>query len=257
MFVFPAIDLKGGRCVRLRQGDPNAERVYSEDPAAVARHWVTGGASWLHVVNLDGAFQGGGLRSGGALPLNLLRLQEILQAVDSPIQFGGGLRSLEDIDLVLQLGATRVVLGSVAVHHPDVVRQALKRFGPERVVVALDARGGYVVTHGWLETSNVPVIALGKAMRQMGVLRAVYTDTRRDGMLSGVDVEGATLLARQSGLLVIASGGVGSLEDVRRLRAAAQFGVEGVIIGQALYSGAISLTEAIAVASTPESGETT
>ncbi len=244
--IFPAIDLRQGRCVRLRQGDPEAETVYSDDPVAVARHWVDQGATWLHVVNLDGAFAGRVTR-GGDLPINLQRLAEIRQAVEVPIQFGGGLRTLEDIGLVLDLGATRVVLGTVAVTNPDLVRAALARFGADRIVVGLDARDGRVATHGWLEVSDVRVEDLGRAMAQAGVRRAVYTDIRRDGMLAGVDAEGAARLAETTGLRIIASGGVAGLADIRRLFSVAHRGVEGVIVGQALYTGRLDLRQALAL----------
>ena len=244
--LFPAIDLRHGRCVRLRQGDPGAETVYSEDPVAMARHWVAQGATWLHVVNLDGAFAGRA-KGGTELPINLQRLRQIRQAVDVPIQFGGGLRTLEDIALALDLGATRVVLGTVAVTNPDLVREALARFGAERIVVGLDARDGRVATHGWLAVSDVAVEDLGRAMAEAGVARAVYTDIRRDGMLSGVDAEGAAQLAEATGLRIIASGGVADLEDIRRLLAVAHRGVEGVIVGQALYTGRLDLREAVAM----------
>ena len=250
--LFPAIDLRRGRCVRLRQGDPDAETVYSDDPVAVARHWVAQGATWLHVVNLDGAFTGRA-QVGNGLPVNLQRLRDIRQAVDVPIQFGGGLRTLEDIALVLELGATRVVLGTVAVTNPDLVREALARFGTERIVVGLDARDGRVATHGWLEVSDVTVEALGRAMAQAGVRRAVYTDIRRDGMLTGVDAEGAARLAEATGLRIIASGGVADLEDIRRLLTVAHRGVEGVIVGQALYTGRLDLHAALALIPNPQS----
>ncbi len=243
--IYPAIDLRRGRCVRLQQGDPQAETVYSDDPAAMARHWASQGATWLHVVNLDGAF-GDQTRSGEALPLNLQRLQEIRAAVDLPIQFGGGIRTLEDITLALDLGATRVVLGTVAVQNPDMVHQALQRFGPDRVVVGIDARDGWVATHGWLQVSQLRVLELAQAMARAGVHRVVYTDIRRDGMLTGVNVKASAALARKSGLRVIASGGVGSLSDIRALAAYADQGVEGVIIGQALYQGRFSLPQALA-----------
>lgn len=245
--IFPAIDLRHGRCVRLRQGDPDAETVYSDDPVAMARHWVAQGATWLHVVNLDGAFAGR-VRAGAELPINLQRLREIRQAVDASIQFGGGLRTLEDIALALDLGATRVVLGTVAVTNPDLVRAALARFGPERIVVGLDARDGRVATHGWLAMTDVSVEDLGRVMAEAGVTRAVYTDIRRDGMLSGVDAEAAARLAEATGLRIIASGGVAGLEDIRRLLAVADRGVEGVIVGQALYTGRLDLQEAIGMA---------
>ncbi len=244
--LFPAIDLRRGRCVRLRQGDPRAETTYSDDPAAVARTWVEQGASWLHVVNLDGAF-GEARRPGAPLPINLQQLQAIRQAVDIPIQFGGGIRTLQDMALALELGATRVVLGTVAVNNPDLVRQALARFGPERVVVGIDARDGFVATHGWLSQSQVRAEDLARAMAQVGVQRVVYTDIQRDGMLSGVEVAGSVALAQASGLQVIASGGVGSLEDIRALAAHAQDGIQGVIIGQALYTQQFTLAQALAL----------
>ncbi len=249
--LFPAIDLRRGRCVRLRQGDPNAETVYSEDPVAMARHWVAQGATWLHVVNLDGAFTRDARAAAAThlrladLPINLQRLAAIAAAVDVPIQFGGGLRTLEDIELALNLGATRVVLGTVAVTNPALVRDALQRFGPERIVVGLDARDGRIATHGWLAVSDVSAVELGRAMREAGVQRAVYTDIRRDGMLTGVDVAGTAHLAEATGLRVIASGGVASLDDIDALLAVAHKGVEGVIIGQALYTGRVDLRAAL------------
>jgi len=277
--VFPAIDLRQGRVVRLRQGDPAAQTVYGEDPAAVARAWAAQGAEWLHVVNLDGAltpqpplrplsvppnFGGEGeitlasqppLRpplapsnfggEGSEGEVNLRRLAEIRAAVAIPIQFGGGLRDVADIARVLELGATRVVLGTVAVRRPEVVAQALARFGPERIVVGLDARDGWVAVHGWRETSALDVLTVARRMRDLGVRRVVYTDIARDGTLTGVNLEATVALARGSGLRVIASGGVASLDDIRRLAAHAADGIEGVIVGQALYTGAIILKDAL------------
>lgn len=247
MIVFPAIDLRHGRCVRLRQGRAEDETVYDEDPAAVARRWVQQGAEWLHVVNLDGAF--GQTGEDDELPLNLQRLAEIRAAApDTPIQFGGGLRALPDLERALALGATRVVLGTVAVQQPELVGEALHRFGPERVVVGIDARGGRVATHGWQQVSDTTAAALALAMAQRGVARVVYTDIGRDGMLAGVNVEATAELARRSGLAVIASGGVASLDDLVRLRAHAADGIEGAIIGQALYQGALTLPDALRAA---------
>jgi phosphoribosylformimino-5-aminoimidazole carboxamide ribotide isomerase len=245
MIVLPAIDLRHGRCVRLRQGRAEDETVFGDDPAAVARRWVEQGAEWLHVVNLDGAFGEAGTDSDR--PINLQRLEEIHAAVpQTPIQFGGGLRTLSDVETALALGAQRVILGTVAVQHPDLVDQAIQRFGPARIVVGIDARDGHVATHGWLETSDTTAIALGRAMVDRGVQLAVYTDIARDGMLSGVNVAATSALARDTGLRVIASGGVASLDDLRGLKAEGT--IEGVIIGQALYTGAVSLPDAIQTA---------
>ncbi len=242
--LFPAIDLRHGRCVRLKQGDPHAETIFSDDPAAMARHWADQGASWLHVVNLDGAF-GDASTPEAALPINLQRLRQIRTAMDLPIQFGGGIRTLADIALALELGATRVVLGTVAVKNPGMVSEALARFGPERIVVGIDARQGLVATHGWLDTSEVRAVDLARAMKEAGVLRTVYTDISRDGMLTGVNVAASVELARASGLRVIASGGVGSLDDIRALLDHEADGIEGVIIGQALYTEQLTLREAL------------
>ncbi len=253
MIIFPAIDLRRGRCVRLQQGDPNAETVYGDDPASMARHWVSHGAEWLHVVNLDGAF-GEAVPAGGAatelslLPINLQRLAQMRSAVTVPIQFGGGLRTLADVALALDLGATRVVLGTVAVQQPTLVQEAIARFGADRIVVGIDARDGYVATHGWQELSNTEAVALAIAMKEAGVKRVVYTDISRDGMLQGVNVAATAELARRSGLRVIASGGVHSVADIQALRQVAGDGIEGVIIGQALYQGALKLSQALEAA---------
>jgi len=266
MIVYPAIDLRQGRCVRLCQGQPQAETVYAEDPVAVACRWVQEGAAWLHVVDLDGAFGGiRGLEQGkrtasqrslccsgvellNNVGVNWRALGKIARAVDVPIQFGGGLRTLEDIEKALALGAARVALGTVALTNPELMRRVLARFGRERIVVSLDARHGQVTVYGWQETRPLDVLEAGRQVAALGVARVVYTDICRDGMLSGVDAAAAALLARETGLSVIASGGVASLEDVRRLKAHEPEGVEGVIIGRALYTGAVRLSEALAIA---------
>lgn len=277
MIIYPAIDLRGGRCVRLRQGDPNAETVYGDDPAAMARHWAEQGAEWLHVVNLDGALaatrgQVDALRRpstvrvaplgakpdsfkapdpGATLPINLVRLREIRQAVTLPIQFGGGLRTLEDIRLALELGADRVVLGTAAVHDPSLVDDALALWGAGRIVVGIDARDGLVATHGWQETSRIDAIELGHSMAARGVTHVVYTDISRDGMLGGVNLEATARLGDVTGLRVIASGGVGSLADIEQLKRYEHYNVEGIITGQALYTGALDLAAAIEVGHRP------
>ncbi len=279
LIIFPAIDLRRGKVVRLRQGDPAAQTTFGDDPAAVARRWADQGAEWLHVVNLDGAFSDANRKkghsearsaeesttsvngapdsslppvaqndSGGDSPsldlsLNLKRLAEIRAATDIPIQFGGGIRTVEDVARALALGAARVVLGTVAVRQPEVVAQAVARFGAERIVVGIDARDGMVATHGWLETSALDALTVARRMSDIGVLRIVFTDIARDGTLAGVNVAATAALARESSLKVIASGGVASLGDIRALAAHAADGIEGVIIGQALYTGAVDLAE--------------
>jgi phosphoribosylformimino-5-aminoimidazole carboxamide ribotide isomerase len=254
MIIYPAIDMRRGRCVRLRQGDPNAETVFGEDPAAMARHWVAHGAEWLHVVNLDGAFgatrdqqvnNGAGVHD--ALPINLQRLVEIRKAVDVPIQFGGGMRSLEDVALALELGATRVVLGTVAVEHPMMVAEAIERWGADRIVVGIDARGGKVATHGWQETSGLDMVDLGHQIHALGVRRVVYTDINRDAMLMGVNVDASARLGDVTGLNVIASGGVASIKDIELLKEHEHYNIDGVIVGQALYTGNLDLRHAVEV----------
>lgn len=245
MIIYPAIDLRKGRCVRLQQGAADAETVFSDDPTEAARRWASEGAEWLHVVNLDGAMNEPEAR-------NLAALERILDAVDLPVQFGGGVRALEDIVRLSELGVERVVLGTVAVREPQIVEQALARHGPERICVGIDARDGYVAVHGWVETSQIKAVDLAKRMNALGAQRAVYTDVKRDGMLRGVNVEATLSLARASGMRVIASGGVASLSDIRRLKAHEREGIEGVIVGMALYRGAIRLPEALELAAKGE-----
>jgi phosphoribosylformimino-5-aminoimidazole carboxamide ribotide isomerase len=252
MIVFPAIDLRRGRCVRLRQGRAEDETVYGEDPVAVARRWVAQGAEWLHIVNLDGAFGDPRATSSGR-PINLQRLAEIHRAVpDTPLQFGGGVRTLADLETALSLGAARVILGTVAVEEPDLVLEAVQRYGAACIVAGIDARDGQVATRGWRHTSQMTALALGKEMCSAGVTTVVYTDIGRDGMLTGVNVVATAALARATGLKVIASGGVASLADVQQLSAQVEAGIEGVIIGQALYTGAVSLLAAIQSAQEPD-----
>lgn len=272
MIIYPAIDMRKGRCVRLRQGDPNAETVFGEDPAAMARHWESQGAQWLHVVNLDGTlnYEPSVLGESGSpssvisrldspnadlpgleLPINLRCLRRIRKAVSIPLQFGGGLRSLDDIRLALRLGADRVVLGTAAVKNPELVREAIERWGAERIVVGIDARGGKVATHGWQETSELDAVELGHRMAALGVYRVVYTDINRDGLLEGVNVESTAQLGDMTDLLVIASGGVATIDDIRALKRHEHFNIEGVISGQAIYTGHLDLAEAIGVGNEP------
>jgi phosphoribosylformimino-5-aminoimidazole carboxamide ribotide isomerase len=235
MNIYPAIDLRNGKVVRLKYGDPNQQTTYSDDPIETARRWAEAGAAWIHVVNLDGAF---GDEAGAAINRSLL---QSLTTVGPKVQFGGGLRSIADIEAALSRGTARVVIGTLAIEHPDVLREAVERWGADRVVVGLDAQGGRVKTRGWQDDGGSDVITIGRQIRSVGVNLVVHTDIGRDGDLSGVNGEASVELARQTGLQVVASGGVNSIEDVLRLKEAA--GIEGVIIGRALYTGAIDLRE--------------
>jgi phosphoribosylformimino-5-aminoimidazole carboxamide ribotide isomerase len=253
MIVLPAIDLRGGQCVRLLQGEPEEETVYCDDPVSLAQRWQAAGAEWLHVVNLDGAFAGAldTAHGTGKLPINLRRFREIVRMTSIPIEFGGGLRTLDDVQMILDLGAARVILGTVAVQRPDLVSEAVARFGTERVAIGLDARDGLIATHGWQQSSHVTAIDLGREMQQRGVRCVIYTDILRDGMLGGVNVSATASLAMQTGLRVIASGGVASVDDIHALRQVENMGVAGVVIGKALYTGAIQLEQALEAASCP------
>lgn len=235
MIIFPAIDLRGGKCVRLIQGDFDKETVYSDDPQATALRWQSCGAKFLHVVDLDGA------RAGS--PQNLDAIKKILDAVAIPIEVGGGIRTLDDAEKLLSLGVRRVILGSVAVENPALVAEAVQRFG-DKIVVGIDAKGGFVATHGWEKSSQVKVGDLAKKIVAAGVKTIIYTDISKDGMLSGVNAEIFAELAKISGAQIVASGGVRSIEDIRALKAVESDGVVGVIVGKAIYTGSLDLTAA-------------
>jgi phosphoribosylformimino-5-aminoimidazole carboxamide ribotide isomerase len=233
--VFPAIDLRGGRVVRLKEGDPARQTAYGDDPAGTARRWLAAGARWLHVVNLDGAF-------GEADAANRSALEGILAAArgaGARVQFGGGLRSLEAMRSALALGADRVVIGTLAVEAPDVLAAALAEFGPQRIAAGIDARDGRVRVRGWQAEGGVTAVDLARQMHGLGLRIAIFTDVSRDGLGSGLNVDATRALADASGLDVIASGGVHTLDDIS---AARRTGLAGVIVGRALYEG--SITEA-------------
>jgi phosphoribosylformimino-5-aminoimidazole carboxamide ribotide isomerase len=227
--VYPAIDLRNGQVVRLRMGDPTQQTTYSNDPAQIGRQWQQQGAQWLHVVNLDGAF--------GETNSPNLQVLPSLVALGIAVQFGGGLRDLAGIRQILALGVQRVVLGTVAVTQPDLVTQALAEFGAERVAVGIDARDGWVRTHGWQSGGAVSALALAQQLASVGLQTVVFTDIARDGVGSGLNIASTAQLAQASGLLVIASGGVHRAADVQ---AARQAGLAGCIIGRALYEGSIA-----------------
>ena len=239
MLIFPAIDIRGGKCVRLLKGDFAQETVFSDDPAAMARKWQQQGAQFLHLVDLDGALAG--------KSQNLATVRAILAVVTIPVELGGGIRTMANIDEVLALGVRRIILGSVAVHDPDLVKAACAKYG-NRVVVGIDAKDGIVAVDGWGVSGNVQVGSLAKAMAEAGVRTIIYTDIARDGTLEGVNVEATARLARESGIRIVASGGVKSVEDIRALKPYEKNGIEGVIVGKSIYMGTLDLQEAIEIA---------
>ncbi|HET6605755.1 MAG TPA: 1-(5-phosphoribosyl)-5-[(5-phosphoribosylamino)methylideneamino]imidazole-4-carboxamide isomerase [Rhodopila sp.] len=236
--LYPAIDLKDGQCVRLRRGEMADATVYSSDPGAQARSWQAAGFAWLHVVDLNGAFAG--------KPVNGEAVRAILANVTIPVQLGGGIRDLGGIEVWLRAGISRIILGSAAAKNPPLVLEACKGF-PGRIAVGIDARDGFVATEGWAETSSMPAAELGLRFEDAGVSAIIYTDIGRDGMLSGLNLDQTVDLAKRLTTPVIASGGVGSLDDLRALkRVASGTRIEGVIVGRALYDGRIEPGEALA-----------
>lgn len=233
MLILPAIDIKDGRCVRLLQGDYGRETVFGDDPAAMAARWQEQGATFLHLVDLDGAATGE--------PRSLAAVEAILARVTIPVELGGGIRTLETIDVVLGVGVQRVILGTAIVGDRALLDRACERWG-DRIVVGIDARNGVVATHGWLRSSGLRAIELAKQVADAGARRIIYTDVTRDGTLSSPNYAAIRELIDGCGLPVIAAGGVGSIEHLRRLD---EIGAEGAIIGMALYTGAVSLAEAI------------
>lgn len=237
MILYPAIDMKQGRCVRLLRGDMASATVFGEDPAAQARAFAAAGFAWLHLVDLDGAFAG---RS-----VNAAAVEAVLAAVEIPVQLGGGIRDRAEIEAWLARGVARVILGTAALRDPDLVRAAA-RAHPGRIAVGIDARDGRVAVEGWAETSEVGSLDLARRFEDAGVAALIYTDIERDGALGGVNVAATAALARAVAVPVIASGGVGSLADLRALKASGA-DLDGVIAGRALYEGRILAAEALAV----------
>lgn len=240
MIIYPAIDLKDGQCVRLVQGKQENKTVYSDNPGLIARSFQEQGAEYLHVVDLDGAFEGESR--------NLQAIQEIAASIDIPFQVGGGLRTRSAVERMLAIGASRVIIGTRALQNSDFMEELLDAFGPGQIVLGIDARDGMVAIEGWLEKSSVPALEFGRQMRQLGVVTAVYTDVSRDGLLQGPNLGAISEMARYSGLQIIASGGVSSAENIRDLCKMQAIGVTGAIIGKALYDGKLSLAEALAAA---------
>ncbi len=234
MEIIPAIDLRGGKCVRLYQGDYSQETVFSDDPVGMARHWSSLGAPRLHLVDLDGA-------ATGKL-CHLPVIGEIAAAINIPVQVGGGIRQMESIAKLLDAGVERVILGTVAVANPEMIREACHRFG-DAVIVGIDTRDGYVAVHGWQRGTTITASELIQQMTALGARRFIYTDILRDGTLTQPNFEAIAELTSKTSLPIIASGGVTSISDLTRL---SQLGVEGAIVGKALYTGDIKLGEALA-----------
>ncbi len=236
MIIIPAIDIKSGRCVRLLQGRMDDETVFSDHPEHMARRWTEEGASLIHVVDLDGAI--------GKAPRNLKAIRSILDAVETPLQLGGGIRDLETIDRYVEMGIYRIVIGTEAVRNPRLIDEACRRH-PGRIIVGIDARNGFVAIEGWTETTGAAAIDVAKRFEDSGVAGINFTDIHRDGMQTGPNIEETKRLAEAVAIPVYASGGVSTLADVQQLLPLAAVGVAGVITGRALYSGTLDLAEAI------------
>ncbi len=240
MILYPAIDLKDGACVRLRRGDMDDATVFNDNPGAQAKQFAEAGCEWIHVVDLNGAFEG--------RPINAAAVDSILSSVEIPVQLGGGIRSLAVAEDWLERGVRRIVLGTVAVKDPAMVIEACRRW-PGRVAVGIDARGGFVAVEGWAEQSTLTVFDLAARFEDAGVAAIVYTDIDRDGMMKGVNVDATADLARASSIPVIASGGIASIEDLSALKASG--GIAGAISGRALYDGRLDLADAISILQAP------
>ncbi|TCT17024.1 1-(5-phosphoribosyl)-5-[(5-phosphoribosylamino)methylideneamino] imidazole-4-carboxamide isomerase [Natranaerovirga pectinivora] len=234
MQLYPAIDIKKGQCVRLRQGKFEEMDVYSNTPEEVAKEWERLGGTFIHVVDLDGALVG--------KSVNEETIKKIVEAVNVPVQVGGGIRTIQDIERKLNLGVSRVIIGTKAVEDPNLVKEAIRLFGPEKIVIGIDAKNGMVAVEGWEKVSKLTALDLCKDMASIGVKTVVYTDIAKDGMLMGPNLEYTGLLASETGLDIIASGGVSSLKDLENLE---KVNVEGAIIGKALYTNNIQLDEAV------------
>lgn len=234
MQIYPAIDMKGGQCVRLTQGAFDQVKVYFDDPAEAAKLWVSKGAAFLHLVDLDGALAG--------TSVNEAAIKKILKTVSVPVQIGGGIRTVEAVRYMLDLGAARVIIGTRAAERPEFMKELVELFGPECIVAGVDAKNGMAAIQGWEKLSDVPALTLCMQMKEYGVKHVVYTDITRDGMLSGPNVAYTKKLTMETGMDIIASGGISSMEDLCSLY---EEGIKGAIIGKALYEKRIDLEEAV------------
>ncbi len=239
MIIIPAVDIRGGNCVMLTQGKIDAETIYSKDPVFIAKLWQAKGAKRLHVVDLDGAFMG--------MPKNLEIVRKIRAGVDIPIEFGGGIRNLKTIDTLIEAGIDYVIVGTLAIYNPDVLRQAVDKYG-KKMIGAVDARDDKVAIGGWKDTTSVGTAEVIRKMKDMGIREIIYTDISRDGTLQGPNLDGIAAVARTSKMKVIASGGVSNIEDILNIKALEPDGVAGVVVGKALYTEGLKLEEAIKVA---------
>lgn len=237
MLIIPAIDLRSGCCVRLTQGRRDSAKVYDGDPVDIAKSYEAAGAQMVHIVDLDGAFS----EPNSA---NRQTVHEIVRSIRIPTQFGGGLRDLDQVGELIDLGVARVVLGTLAVESPEKLTELLRRFGSERIAVGIDAKGGQVVTRGWEKDEALSAVSFVVHLASIGIGRVIYTDVARDGMLNGVNVEATCEIARASGLQITASGGVSSLEDIRHV-SRAHCGIDSLIVGKALYEGYFTIQEAL------------
>ncbi|WP_203363213.1 1-(5-phosphoribosyl)-5-[(5-phosphoribosylamino)methylideneamino]imidazole-4-carboxamide isomerase [Bacillus sp. REN10] len=234
--IYPAIDMRGGKCVRLTQGDYNQETIYGDSPFDMAKSFVDQGAEWIHMVDLDGAKDGQRINDRFVI--------EAAQKLSAKVQIGGGIRTEEDVRHYLDNGVDRVIIGSLAVSQPELVKQWLRQYG-DKIAIGLDAKDGFVATHGWLETSSLKAVDLGKELAEAGAETFIFTDIATDGMLTGPNIEAVAELARATGKKVIASGGVSSLADVQQVKQCASDGVSGVIVGKAIYTGQFTVREAV------------
>ena len=239
MIVIPAVDIKNGKCVRLSQGRMDAETIFSDDPAAMARKWDAFGLDILHVIDLDGAIQ--------KQPKNVQAVRDIVDSVDARVQVGGGIRNLKTVETYLELGVYRVIIGTEAIRNPQLVKEACRLF-PGRIVVGIDARNGLVAIEGWTETTGTKAMNLAMQFEDQGVAAINFTDIHRDGMQTGPNIEETRKIAEAVSIPVVASGGVATLQDIRNLLPLEPSGVMGVITGRALYAGSLNLAEAIEIA---------
>jgi phosphoribosylformimino-5-aminoimidazole carboxamide ribotide isomerase len=239
MIIFPAVDIRNGKCVRLKQGRADQETVFGDDPAAMGRRWQEAGAEWLHVVDLDGAFS--------SSPQNLESIRRLRRALTIPMQLGGGIRTLDAVARYVDLGVDRLILGTAVLKDPDFVARACESY-PGKIAVGLDVRDGLAAVEGWTEISSRPALTVAKELAALKPAAIIYTDISRDGVKKGVNVDATRAMAQAVPVPVIASGGVSSLKDIEALKPLEPFGVIGVIIGRALYDGNIDLAEAIRLA---------